>query len=203
MSVESRDGIVESLFKGTKYKVLSFLLDRPEGSFTVTEIAEATKVSKPSVSSFVKELEKIGLVERRKKGRTHLISVNEGSGYHDKLKNLLELDVKPLIQAAEDFAGEIEELEDVASIYLFGSVARGTPGIDSDVDILVVMNSDSQTTENKVISIKRRFEDKYGLDLSLMFYIKQELLKDLERGNKFVENLKKESKLLEGEEIFE
>ena len=67
-------------------------------------------------------------------------------------------------EAIEEVVQEIVERFDPDRVVLFGSYAEGHPRPDSDVDMLVVMNTPLKETEQAVL-ICQSIEYHFGLDL--------------------------------------
>lgn len=66
-------------------------------------------------------------------------------------------------QAIDDLAQQIAARFDPERIYLFGSYAYGTPNPDSDVDIMVIMQTDDM--EMQANRVRRELNFAYPLDL--------------------------------------
>lgn len=60
------------------------------------------------------------------------------------------------IEIAREFADTIK-CEEISRIILFGSVARGDDGEESDIDILVVINSEDCNLESSIIRVAADF----------------------------------------------
>jgi predicted nucleotidyltransferase len=68
------------------------------------------------------------------------------------------------MEAIDDVVQQIIEKFHLQRILLFGSYARGAPRPESDVDILVVMESTLRDTE-QALQICQQIEYRFGLDL--------------------------------------
>lgn len=69
-----------------------------------------------------------------------------------------------LLENVLKLAERIAELFDPEKIILFGSYAYGTPREDSDIDLLVIMNTDSRPVR-KAIEICRALQYDFPMDL--------------------------------------
>ena len=78
-------------------------------------------------------------------------------------------------------------------IILFGSYARGNPRPESDVDMLVVMNT-SQKEVQQAIQICQQIEYRFGLDL--IVHTPKYLAKRLHMGDSFLREVLEEGKVL-------
>lgn len=189
------------LFRTKRFKVLELLLDKPEEEFTISRIKEMAGVSKPTILKFVGELSSLGIVEKEKKGNAYLVSLNSYNPYTTHLKKILELDTEPLIEASKKLKEETlkEKKEKVDSIVLFGSVARGTPKLTSDVDILVLLSSKAtEGDKNEILGISRKLREKFGVRYSLTTMEREEFKLSFERGDEFARHVKRDCKILYG-----
>ena len=64
----------------------------------------------------------------------------------------------------EDFVRRIAREFSPQRVLLFGSYARGNPSDDSDVDLLVVMQTQKRTMQ-QALEIRQRIPRKFALDL--------------------------------------
>ena len=59
----------------------------------------------------------------------------------------MQIDQNTHMEAFEEYASKIIELESVEKVVLFGSVARNSHGVNSDVDVMVKVRDLSQAEE--------------------------------------------------------
>lgn len=134
-----------------------------------------------------------------------IIQLNERSPYVDKLKELVKIDFKPLIEKAKEFAEKIDEKkEGIKTIILFGSVSRGTPKIGSDVDILILTDENtSDERKEEIESYANKIASKYEREEKITFVPMldsfESFKEDLETGEPFALEVKKEGIKLRGE----
>ncbi|NJE01177.1 nucleotidyltransferase domain-containing protein [Thermococcus sp. JdF3] len=69
---------------------------------------------------------------------------------------------------AEAFARDAKKLlgKDLVEIILFGSVARGEAGEESDIDLLVIVEGDSWKNQRKLADLVVDYLVKYGVYVS-------------------------------------
>ncbi|MDY6788948.1 MAG: nucleotidyltransferase domain-containing protein [Candidatus Nanohaloarchaea archaeon] len=201
------DRLSSLLFNRKRYNILAYLLTHgdKEEFITISDIADSVDSTRQHITNFVNSLRDLGLVEKRKKGNMYLIEVNRSSPYFGPLKDLLSVDARPLKEVAEDVAEEImeEHGEKIVSIYLFGSVARGAPRIDSDIDLLVVYQEDEWEDEER-----RRIEDdvikkgnEFKVRIQMLWYSLEEWERGLRRGTAINRRIIEEGICLEGDEL--
>lgn len=207
MNNVKEERLSELLFQEERYRLLSFLLDSRE-SYSIVELASHTDLSRQFVSELVDKLSKLGLVDKRKKGNMNLVSVNSDSAYYDALKQLLEVDSRPLREVAGEFAEDIfQKYDEIVSVVLFGSVARGTPTLDSDIDILIVTENEladvAKGLDDGLVAEAESYNKRYAVNISLTFYNKEKFENDLRASIAFIERVVEEGELLAGERFWQ
>src|ERR671910_598526 len=85
-----------------------------------------------SVQEALKALTRLGLVESRGIGRAGVHSINDDHAFVAPLRALVDP-----IAALKAAIGEVIDTE-VRTVILFGSIVRGDPSVDSDIDLAVV-----------------------------------------------------------------
>ncbi len=85
-----------------------------------------------SVQEALKTLIQLGLVETRTIGRAGVHTINEGHAFVAPLRALVDP-----IAALNTVIGEVIDPQ-VRAVILFGSIARGDPRVDSDIDLAVI-----------------------------------------------------------------
>ena len=201
----SRKNFMNLLVSVYKQDVLEELVDNPDYMFTVNELAEKVSGSYNSVSKFLRELEEFNVVSFKKKGSSYLIEYNQDSRYHNVIKSLLKADNTPLMEAAEEYAEKLHEESDlkdwIKSIALFGSVARGTAGPNSDIDILIL--TDGEAKDERLKSEARKFAQEMHLDFEVVPVVEriEEFRDNLLHGERFEKNVETDGIVLEGKEL--
>lgn len=110
----------------------------------------------------------------------------------DKSKQLLK---KQETAALQEFkrriSGKYGNL--VSSVLLYGSKARGQAGKDSDIDVLVVLNSEERDIKKDISSIAFDIIIEYSVDLSVMIITSVRWNMDPKNPTSFIYNVKKDS----------
>lgn len=198
--------LIDTLTSRYKTEVLQELIDNPDYTYTVNEMAEDVSGSYNSVRNFLRELERFDIVTFTKKGGSYLIEYNQDSRYHDVITDLLRADNQPLEDAARKYAEKLYTDHDVKSsirsIVLFGSVARGTAGPDSDIDVLVLTddNADIDRVENTVQSYAEK-QVEIENDVVPVVETATEFAENARAGKRFETNVLNDGIVLKGDEI--
>ena len=89
-------------------------------------------------------------------------------------------------KAIDDVARQIVEKFEPQKIILFGSYARQRPRAESDVDLLVIMDTSLSETE-QAVRILQNIEYHFGLDL--LVRTPENLARRLELGDPFLQEI--------------
>jgi len=174
-----------------RVEVLKSLLES-EGR-SISELSEASGVSQPTVSRIVNEFEDEGLVYSSKKGNMKLVDVRKRDFVKDLVSSLTG--VKQLEDAALDFADAIKDL-DVKMAAVFGSVARGTAERDSDVDVLVLVEEDSEDLREKIMLNADKLTEDTGFQVSPTVMSIGKFEEHRKTGSQFYKSIKQDLKVL-------
>lgn len=114
---------------------------------------------------------------------------------------MAETRTSPHQRAAEAFARQVREQfgDAVGSVLLYGSVARGeTRGVNSDVDLLVVLSDDTnvQEFEGKLRDLAYDVELDHGVVLSLVVMSAAEY--DARFDRPFIQHVRRDAEVLYG-----
>src|SRR5712691_5123134 len=119
-------------------ELLAMLLLHPDQEYTIADLTQRLRIPQSTVSGEVRRLAEAGILTVRPVGRSRLVRANASSRLTGPLTELVVLTFGPHVVIAEEFG----DLQDVASVVIFGSWAaryqglRGLP--PNDVDVLVV-----------------------------------------------------------------
>jgi predicted nucleotidyltransferase len=128
-------GLLEALFGKTRRNILALLFSHTEESFHLRKILRLAGISPGAGQRELKRLSDAGVILRAVKENQVLFQANPQCSIFDELKSLITKTagiVDVLRAALEPLAGRI------SIALLYGSLARGRAGAESDIDLLVV-----------------------------------------------------------------
>jgi predicted nucleotidyltransferase len=96
-------------------------------------------------------------------------------------------------KAIDQVVQQIVEKFKPQKIILFGSYARGNPRPESDVDLLVVMNTSLKESKQS-LEIRRQLDVMFGMDL--IVHTPKRLKQRVEMGDWFLRDVMKDGKVL-------
>ena len=96
------------------------------------------------------------------------------------------------------FVSELKEKlgDEILSVRLFGSKARGDFYEGSDIDIFILVKEKAPDIRHKLAEITTNYDVEYGLPLSPVLYDLFEYEKNKELGSFFFENVEREGIVL-------
>jgi len=183
-------------------KVIDLLNRNKEKSFTIHEIAKSLNQHYSFVHRIIGRLSKDNVLIKKKIGKAHVCSLNIDNEKTAALLTLAEIERKEefyqenkeIKLILEDFIHSIKK-DDIYSILLFGSYAKGSSVKNSDIDILVLV-------KNKIL-INRTVKElyaKYGKEISVIILTFKELRQ--QKDKEFVKEVISNHYILYGFEIF-
>lgn len=141
-------------------KVLRYVMFR--SSFSVSEASRAAGVNKGLVSRYLRLLEGLGLLHRD--GRKYALLDGALSRAVRLILNLEKLDLSTL------GTGPLNELKGLG---LYGSWARGTNSLDSDLDVWI--RADRPPEESDLARLQRDLSRLTGTEVNLLVLTPQKL----------------------------
>ncbi|MCC5611145.1 nucleotidyltransferase domain-containing protein [Nostoc sp. CHAB 5834] len=128
--------VADFLFTPSLQRVLAATLLHPERSFSLRDLLRLADSGRGSAQKQVDRLVAVGvLLEDERRGAQRSIRANPNFVLYPELSSIARKTfavVEPLREALAPFETEIE------SAFVFGSVAKGTDGAQSDIDLIVV-----------------------------------------------------------------
>lgn len=161
---------------GTRSRVAVLrVLWRADGPLNTSEIARRTHLTRPAAAAALEALSWVGVVRSTTVGRTIVHELDRGNAF-------TEAYVTPVLSAedtlTERMLAEIRERFEphAESAVLFGSYARGEQVADSDVDVVLVSDAESEKSDldAAVLEYEPEFERRWGSHLSVLTYTARE-----------------------------
>lgn len=140
-------------------KFVEFFLLNPYKEFYIRELAKKLKISPFATKKYADILVKECLILEEKKANLRYLKANINNLFYKHLK--VSYSIRQLLKSGLiDFLKN--NLANVTSIILFGSIAKGEDSDESDVDILII-------GKQKHLSLNE-FQNKLGKKITLHFF---------------------------------
>lgn len=141
--------------------ILELLFRNPYREFTITELRETTGHGGKSVDNAVQILDGLDLIEKERRGRHSLITINQ-----EQIRKpddpILEIPQAAFRKPVKEFLEKAEEKQgdNLAGVIVFGSVARGEADRASDIDIQTIVESDLMNARRELHEIRKDIENR-------------------------------------------
>jgi predicted nucleotidyltransferase len=153
-----------NLFTPPQSKVLEWVFGQPQRWYHIQELIRLTSLASASLQREIKRLHVAGLVVEERLGNLRRVKANTESPIYTDLASLVRktLGAVPAIQQA------LQPLSDRLQLALiFGSVAKNTEHVGSDVDLLLV-SADVQLAQ--ALAVLLPLEEKLGRRIEVKLY---------------------------------
>lgn len=178
------DRVAEALFGKTRRNVLSLLFSRPDERFYMRQIARMTGVSTASVQHELARLTEAELVIRSPDGKQVYYRANTASPVFNEIRSLMEKTVGA-VAVVRTTLSDLSREDRIDVAFIYGSVATGTHGASSDVDVLII--GDIKLT--KIMPSLRVAQDRLGREINPSIYPAGEFRARAVDGEHFVSSV--------------
>jgi predicted nucleotidyltransferase len=177
------------LFSEYRRRVLGLLLLQQETPYHVREIARLTGTSAGSLHRELSKLASAGVLIRKKSGNQVYYQANTEFPIFQELRSILKKTsglVDVIMEALVPFA------ENLDAAFIFGSVAKGSETLRSDIDLLIIGNIDFA----QAVTTLYPLQETLGREINPKIYSKKEWKQCIIDKNLFVQEI------LNGPQIF-
>ena len=157
-----------SLFTKNQAEILALFFAHPGEEYYLSQIGEVLGKRPGVFQRGINALERDGLVMSRKKGNQRLFSINKEYVLLNEVQGIVNK-TSGMEGALREFVGGIDKIE-IALI--FGSFAKNALRADSDIDLLIVV--DSPEIEDKLIGRLAGIERKLQREINYKIYSHKE-----------------------------
>lgn len=169
------------------YKVLLLISYAKGRGYKYSEIKEVLHMNNSSLYKILHKLEFYGIIKKE----NNFIKINFNNPLSEELFNIIEFDKKKFNNLGFkstliliDFLSEIDKEEKIGEVILFGSYAKKTNTLTSDIDIAIILKE-----KLDLFDISYKFEENYKIKLEFHYFTKEEFNK---KNNKLIEEIKRD-----------
>ena len=170
------------LFSEYRRRVLGLLLLHPDSRYHVREIARLTSTTAGTLHRELSKLAKAGVLIRETSGNQVYYQANRDFLIFQELTSILKKTTGLVHVLVESLASLAEKIE-VA--FVFGSVARGTENLRSDIDVLLI----GETDFTEVVTAFYPAQTSLGREINPKIYSKSEWDKCFMEQDPFVQEI--------------
>lgn len=176
------------LFTEYRSKVLGLLLLNPNKKFFLREIARLTNTIPGTLKRELDKLVQAGIINFEKSGNQNYYSANQQSSIYEDLANILRK-TSGLVDVIK--SGLLPLANYIDSAFIFGSMARGTENVGSDIDLMLVGNINF----GDVVSVLYPLQTSLGREINPKVFTSSEWLQLSNDKNTFIRDVMSKPRL--------
>lgn len=159
-------------------KLLNYLFINPEEKLYVNELVSKLGVDKRNLAKKLKELEKEGILNSQIRGNLKFYSINKNYPLYTEYKRII-IKTMGLEEALRKI---LKETKGVKESYIYGSYAKDTMEVHSDIDLLVVGRHNVISLQKKLNKLQKNIDR----EINVINMDEQELKKRVKSKNPFI-----------------
>ncbi len=166
----------------TVLDVLALLLLNPEQEYYQREIAEKTQSTTVEVQRALRRIQAAGLVLKTRRGnRVYYVACREHPAYEDLKRVLIKT-----VALGDQLRAALRPFEArVLLAFVYGSVAEGSEGATSDIDLLLV----GQLSQRQAAGVLGPLGRDLGREFNATIYPEKEFRAKARKGNRFIQQV--------------
>ncbi len=180
----------DALFTKTQQRVLSLLFGKPDQSFYTNEIVRLAGMGRGTIT---RELEKLALAELltvTRSGNQQHYQANKNNQIYNELHSIV-IKTFGVVDVIKKVLQPVDKQIELAFVY--GSIAKGTETIESDIDLMLV-GKDLNYTD--VMELLMPAEITLQRPINPTLYTREEFQMRLEDEQSFLMRIKEQAKLM-------
>jgi predicted nucleotidyltransferase len=183
-----KDSTLAALISPTRQGVLATLFLQPDKEWYLSELAASLGTGPSSLQREIDALVRVGILKKRVDGRRSYVKANEDSPIFPELHGLIEKTsgIVPMLRDA------IKRTKRLKIAFIYGSLARGEEGAESDVDLMLLGNVSTVDLSPKLRSV----EVAVGRQVNPTVFSLDEFAKKVTDKNHFLRTVLKNKKIM-------
>ncbi|QRN04336.1 nucleotidyltransferase domain-containing protein [Legionella sp. MW5194] len=176
------------LFSEYRRRVLALLLLHPDEHYHVREIARLTNTTAGTLHRELSKLAKSKVLLREQSGNQVYYQANRNFPIYTELTSILKK-TSGLVDVLFDFLTPLAEKIEVA--FVFGSVAKGTENLGSDIDVLIIGEVDFTVAVEALYAAQASL----GREINPKIYSREQWKASLQKQDLFIQEVLNNPKL--------
>lgn len=191
----------------TAWKILFVIMSAPGKAINRKQIKQMTKAGN-KLNKYLTILERFQIIRRVKQGKKFLYSYNLANLYSQHLLALYKQEYKDynavdfeIINILRDFVYGLTQFDfnNIKRILLFGSYAKRTYQVHSDIDVAIITNQLVPPGEQLLhTDLIDRLEKRFEKEIQIHYFTEAEFEKLRKAGNKLVNEISADGLVLVG-----
>ena len=171
------------LFTKTQQRVLGILYGQVERSFYLNQLVRLADMGKGTISRELEKLATVGILTTTKLGNQTHYQANPDNPIFSELHSI----VKKTFAIVGVLSNALQEiLPQIDFAFVYGSVAKGSENVNSDIDLMLVT---SDLSYSELLEKLEPAEKMLGRKINPTIYSKQELLDRITNKQSFISRI--------------
>ena len=180
-------------------EIVKALFEYPKRQWSCSALEELTKMPHATVYRTLSGLKDFGILKSAKINKKDIIYELVSSPLAKELERAVNIGKITSKKIAQNFANRIKS-KSIHSVILYGSAAKGTSKLESDIDILVILGKKNKNLEGKILNIAAQMSSKANKTISAVVMNINQMRK--EKGTSFIKSVMEDMEILYGKEPF-
>jgi len=168
-------------------KILAFFLTHPGERFYYSELVKRLKITSSAIQNELARFRKVGLLETKREANIRYYWINKNFPLYPELKNI----VLKTSGLADELKKELSNIGEIKFAFIYGSVAKNTEDIKSDIDLMIIGNPNLDT----LTQIVSKAEENLSREINYTIFEVQEWKQRIKKKDSFVTNVVKNPKI--------
>jgi len=180
--------MLDALLPWVRRDILVLLFSHPDRELYMREIARAVGGGTGAVERELRTLSRVGIVIRQKRGNRTYYRANQDCPIYPELHGL----VVKTAGVADILREALGQIPRIHLAFIYGSMARGTPDAQSDVDVLVVSDASFADISSALLPAQERL----GREVTPSVYTPQEFTDRMRGKHHFLMRVLSEPRIM-------
>lgn len=165
------------------WKIILLMSESPGKAMSKSEIQMQTKIGGKALVKFMDMLNKFGILQESRTGKRSLYKMNMANPFTASILEIVRLEKQQLnspyfgtMAVLREFVYELTNINpgNLQKVILFGSVAKHTARVDSDIDIAIIVKENNPNDELMISKVCGVIESRFGRVIQPHFFTEKE-----------------------------
>lgn len=170
-----------NFIKNGEGEILALFFKHPGKEYYFREIAKNLNKKPSHYQRYLDNLVEDRILLDQRRGNMRFFKLNKDHPIYNEIKSI----ISKTLGIENELKKTIDKINNLDYAFVFGSVAKGTENINSDIDLLLIGDID----QNSLISAISTLETKIAKEINYHIYSRQEIIKKIKDKDSFIANV--------------
>lgn len=170
-----------NFLENSKGNILNLFFINPEKEYYLREIAKILNKEPAAYQRQLDSLVKQGILQDERKGNMRFFKLNKNYILLPEIKSI----ISKTLGLENKFKTLVSKLNGLEHAFLFGSIAKSTENINSDIDLLLIGKIDQNILINEVSEIEREI----NREVNYHIFSYNEVIQKIKQNDSFFINI--------------